>query len=261
MQPQQQQSNPVPIDQLQNRAMNTVEMFCAVFSMPIDVILRPRYGSRYFAPTVMFFAWIVMLFLPMLAETISSFRSPLAIAAHIQPAPPPGLFGIGSLSKLFFLLCAVHGVRTYFRMFRISSEENSRYEGPPLFFFGLLPWGGNFWFTRLVLEPSFVLLTATILQRLFIFQSSLAHYLQFAALCLAMRQFISWYRAWEFLREVLDARFTGPILAKFVDNSASQDELNSLHLASLPKDLNPELRRATAAHIARVVSPGTTIPE
>jgi hypothetical protein len=34
-----------------------------------------------------------------------------------------------------------------------------------------------------------------------------------------------------------------------------------LHLASLPKDLNPELRRSTAVHIARVFSPGTTIPD
>ena len=181
------------------------------------------------------------------------------MAARIQQ--PQALFGISSLTKLFFLLLFLHGFRLWRLMFKMELEQNSRYEGPALPFFYLLPWSKYFWFTRIVLEPAFVLLTATLLQRIFIFQPGLAHYLQFAALCLAMKHFVGFYRVWEFLREVLDARFAGPVLAKFVENAASQEEINSLHLASLPKDISPELRRSTAAHIARVVSPGTTIPE
>lgn len=255
----QERATPMNVDQLQNTAMNVVELFCAVFSMPIDVILRFRYGSRYFPPTVMFFAWVVMLFLPMVAATASPFSSPLFMAARIQQ--PQALFDIDSLSKLFFLLCAVHGVRSYRLMFKMELEQNSRYEGPPLFFFNLLPWSNSFWFCRIVIEPAFVLLVATFLERLLIFSPGLAHYLQFAALCLTMKNFIGWFKAWEFLREILDARYAGPVIAKFVDNTASQDELNSLHLSSLPKDISPELRRSTAIHIARIISPGTTIPE
>jgi hypothetical protein len=181
------------------------------------------------------------------------------MAARIQR--PEALFGIGSLSKLFFLLSLIHGFRTYRRMFRPELEEHSRYEGPPLPFINLLPGAKNFWLTRIVLEPALVLIAATVLQGMFIFQPGLAHFLQFAALCLTMKSFISWFRSFQFLRDVLDARNSGPIIGRFVENTATQDELNSLHLASLPKDISPELRRSTAVHIARIVSPSTPITD
>jgi hypothetical protein len=257
MQPQ--ERTPLSIEHMQNGAMNLAEIFCSVIAMPVEQILRPRYGSRYCPPAVAFFAAVVMVVLPMVDALASSYGSLLNLAARIQP--PQALFGIASLSKLFFLVCVIHGFRVYWRMFKPESELNSHFEGPPLPFFPLLPGGKNFWFTRLVLEPAFVLVTATALERAFIFQPGLAHYLQFAALCLAMKNFISWYKSFQFLRDVLDARNAGPIISRFVENAASQDELSSLHLASLPKDLNPELRRSTAVHIARVFSPGTTIPD
>jgi len=42
-----------------------------------------------------------------------------------------------------------------------------------LVFFQLLPKSSSFWFTRIVLEPAVVLIAATVLGRLFIFQSGL----------------------------------------------------------------------------------------
>src|SRR6202034_4038128 len=94
---------------------------------------------------------------------------------------PAGLFGVGSLSKLYFLLSFVHGFRLWRRILDMSREERSTYEGPPLPFFALLPKSDSFWFSRIVLEPVFVLVTATVLGRIFIFQSGLTLYLQIAA--------------------------------------------------------------------------------
>ena len=256
---QQQQQNPMNIEQFQNGAMAIVQGFCSVFSMHLDLIFRFRAGSRYHNPSTMFFASGLMLVMPMIEDTLSSFSSPIFMAARIQR--PHALFDIGSLSKLFFVLCLIAGFRTYKRMWRPAMEEHSRSEGPALPFFEWLPGGKSFWLVRIAYEPLFAFIAATILQSLFIFEPSLTHFLQFSALCLCMKNFISWYRNWEFLRNTLDIAHMGPILAKFVENSASPEELNSVHLASLPKDISPELRRSTAIHIARVISPGIAIPE
>jgi uncharacterized membrane protein YraQ (UPF0718 family) len=133
----------------------------------------------------------------------------------------------------------------------MEREKISDSEGPPLPFFRWLPKGGSFWFTRIVLEPAFLLVTATVLQNLFVFQASLAGYLRFMAMALAMKNFISWYRSWEYLRKILDMRNAGPLMAKVIEDNASQEELSQLHLASYPENIPADLRKAAATHIAR----------
>ncbi len=55
----------------------------------------------------------------------------------------------------------------------------------------------------------------------------------------------------------MDMRNSGPIIAKFVDNTTTEDDLATIHLASLPRDIPEDVRRDTAAHIARAMSPGS----
>jgi hypothetical protein len=253
MQPMQNRQNQtMNINDLQNMAMNVVETFCGILCMPIEVILRPRYGTRYFPPPVVFFSALLMILLPAFAATVSGF-------SHMIPfmgAPAPqGMFGIGSLSKLYFLLVFVHGFRLYRRMIHPEREANSAFEGPPLPFLRLIPGSGSFWFTRIVIEPVLVFLAASILENLFVFQPGLATYLRVAALALAMKSFIGWYRAWEYIRNVLDARFAAPIVTKLVEEQATQEEMDTIHLASFPKNLPPDIRKATISHIARTLSP------
>lgn len=260
MQQQQPPQGPLDLEQMQNYGMNLVELFCAIFCMPIELILRPKFGSRYFSPPVWFLSSVVILIQVAVADTLAAFSMPLIfMAARVHR--PEALFGMGSLAKLFFVLSFIHGFRIYRRMFKPELENHSRYEGPPVFLIQLIPGSRNFWLTRVVIEPAIVLIIATVLQGMFLFQPGLAHYLQFAAICLSMKSFIDWYKSFQFLRDILDARHAGPIIASFVENAASQEDLNSLHLANLPKDLSPEMRRYAAVHIARIISPGTTIPE
>ena len=61
---------------------------------------------------------------------------------------------------------------------------------------------------------------------------------------------------WQFLRGLMDMRNTGPIIAKFVDNTATDDDLATVHLASLPKNIPDDVRRETASNIARAIMPG-----
>jgi hypothetical protein len=56
---------------------------------------------------------------------------------------------------------------------------------------------------------------------------------------------------WQFIRELMDMRFAGPIIAALAENRETEEQLASIHLASFPKDLSPEIRKAAVSHIAR----------
>ncbi len=244
------------INQLELVALNVVENFCAVVTRPVEIIIRPWHGSRYFTLAIIFFTNAMMIVLPILSVLMTSMVSMIPL---VRVPPAMGLFGIGSLAKLYFLLTLIHGVRIYRLMIHPEKEKHSQYEGPPLPFFQLLPKSNSFWFTRIVLEPTLVFATAVVLGPMYIITSGLANYLQFAAMALAMKEFIGWYRSWLFIREPMDQAFAGPIIAKLVQNQATQEDLAPLHIASFPENLPADLRNSAVAHIARVFSPDTPI--
>jgi hypothetical protein len=245
------ESGSVNIEQLQNVALNVMDGVCSIVTRPLDLILRPQFGTRYFSPPAVFFSTILMVVLPALSAVTHGIEQ--MIPGH-GLHPPVGLFGLGSLSKLYFLLSFIHGIRLWTRMLHPERELISDFEGPPLPFFQLFPKSDSFWITRILWEPVFVLVAATILGRVFVFQYGLTLYCQIAALMLSMKSFLTWFRGWEYLRILLDMKFTGPIIAKMLENRATTEEMAAIHLAGFPTGLSPEMRRAALTHIARVVS-------
>jgi hypothetical protein len=241
-------SEEMRIEHLQNNAMNIVETICSVICQPVEIILRPQYGTRYFPVPVTFFSASMMLLLPGVMLLFSNFMNMIPLLHAPQPV---GMFGLADYAKLYFLLSAVHGVRLWRRMIHMEREQHSQYEGPALPFFQLLPKGRSFWITRILLEPAFVLVVAVVLQDLFIAQSNLAIYLKLAALALLIKQFIAWFRAWETMRITLDTHIAAPAIARFMNDQATETELEPLHLASIPRNIDPEIRKATIAQIAR----------
>jgi len=246
-----QSQQPMDLSRLEDVAATMVYNICSIFTMPVEMALRPHYGSRYFPPIVMLFSMGLMMLLPLFGAVTSGGMLPF------MPAPAPmGLFGMGTLAKLFFMGLPVHNFRIWLRMIHPEREPNSYYEGPPLFIFNILP--GSFWMVRILYEPIFLFALALVLPNFFILQPSAAHFLEFAAVMLAMKNYCAWYMQWQFLRGVMDMRNAGPIIAKFVDNTATDEDLATIHLASLPKDIPDDVRRETAAHIVRAISPGST---
>ena len=163
---------------------------------------------------------------------------------------------LATFCRRSFVGLAIHNFRIWRRMIHMDRELNSVYEGPPLPIFRIIP--GTFWMVRILYEPVFVFALSLVLPNFFILQASAAHYLMIAAFMLAMKQYVAWYMQWQFLRGLMDMRNAGPIIAKFVDNTATDDDLATIHLASLPKDIPDDVRRDTASHIARAFSPGTS---
>ena len=246
------QSGSLNVSHLQNSALNAVEACWGILSRPVELVLRPFHGTRYFAVPIVAMSSLMMLLLPAIGALMTAAMSLIPFS---HPSRSIGMFDMGSFAELYFLLSVAHAVRLYRLMTHLEREEHSCYEGKPLPFFQLVPWSKSFWVTRIILEPAFVLIAATVLQDLFIIQSGLALFLRLSALALLMRNFVAWYRSWEYLRDLMDARNAGPILAKLVENSATDDDLASINLASFPKDVSPEIRTQAATTIARAYSP------
>jgi hypothetical protein len=239
-------SEEIHVEHLQNNAMNVVETICSVVAQPVEMILRIGFGTRFYPPAVTFFAAGLMLFLPAMGAFLSNFSQMIPFV-HIPP--PVGMFGMDSVARLYFMVAAVHAVRLGRRMLNFSLEKHSEFEGPAWFFFGFLPRGTKFYFTRIVWEPALVLLASIVLQDLFIIQSTVSLYLKCVALCLLTRGFISWFRAWENIRKLIDVRIAGPIIVKLANNEATEEELAPIGLAGFPKSLDPEIRAAAVAQI------------
>jgi len=244
------QQSPMDIHSFEKAMMNVVYNVCSIVTMPVEMVLRPQYGSQYCPPVIMVFTAVMMIVLPVFSAMADGFSRMLPFARFHGTI---GFFGIGTLSKLYFMGSFVHGLRIWTRMVKMERESISTSEGPALPIFRILP--GGWWVVRIIWEPLFVFTLSLVLPNFFILQSSAAHYLMLAALALAMKQYTAWYMQWKFLRDLLDARNAGPIIAKIVDNTATEDELATIHLASIPKDIPDDLRRDTASHIARAFSP------
>jgi hypothetical protein len=248
--PHEQPPGMMNVEQWENLALNVIEFLTSVVCMPVEIILRPWYGSRYFSVAVIFFSAVMMILLP----AFGAFASGVATVLPLAHRPVIiGLFSIGSLSKLYFFLSFFHGFRVWRRMIHMEIEQHSHFEGPPLPVFRLLP-GKSFWFIRIVLEPGTVFMAATIGGNLLIFQSGLVTFLHLAALALLIKCFIGWYREWQYLRDLLDMRNAGPIIGKLVHDQASDEELAQVHIASFPKNIAPDLKQAAIDRIAHLFS-------
>ena len=244
------QTGSMNIENLQEMALNVTYNFASMVAMPVEILLRIGHGTRYFSPTNFLLSSMMMLF-------ASAFLTVAGSVGHmipfVQVRGPAGLFSFGSMTELFFIASFIHGLRIWRLMIHPEREMNSMYEGPPLPFFFLLPNAG-FWTIRIIYEPLFVFGLSMVLANLLIIQGPLALYLQVAALMLAMKQFVAWYKFWSLSRNLLDAANVAPIISRIVDNKASDEDMARIHMASLPTNLPPDVRKATIAHLAREFS-------
>jgi hypothetical protein len=241
---------PGSIDHFQDNAINIVYNLCSIVTMPVELALRLLHGTRYFAPIVMVCSGFMMIIIPVFFSVAGTV---VGMIPFVRIPVSMGLIGMWGLAKLFFLGSLIHGYRKWQLMLHPEKELNSMYEGPPLFFFTWLP-KPSFWRIRIIYEPLFLLVLSMILPNFFILEPGAANFLMISAIFLAMKNYTAWYMQWAFIRELMDARFAGPIIAAMSENRATENELATIHLASFPKDLDPEIRKAAVSHIARVFS-------
>ena len=242
---------PASIDRWQDSMINIVYNVCGIFTMPVEMALRPFHGTRYFSPIILFFSAAMMLFIPLFFGIAGAVGRALPF---VRVQAQLGLIGMWGVSKLFFLGCVAHGVRKWRLMLHMDREKYSFSEGPPLFFFGWLP-NATFWRIRIIYEPLFLAALSIVLPNFFIIDAATGYFLFASALCLVMKNYTAWYLQWQQLREFMDMSFAGPVIARFAENPEADQELETIHLASFPKDLPPDVRNAAISHLVQSFSP------
>jgi hypothetical protein len=246
-------SGAMNVEHLQNSALNTLELICSVLCRPLDMICRPWHGTRYFQVPVVFATSILMILLPVIAAVYLNIAQ---MIPFMSVPVPRGLFGFAALAKLYFAMSVWQGYRHWQAMLHMEREPHSEFEGPPLPVFNLIPWFSLFWRTRILAEPLFILILTTVLEDFFLIQSPLALYLRIAAFALGMKNFVAWFRSWEYLRRLIDIANAGPAMADLIEGKATEEQLAPMHLASFPKDIDPAIGRTAAVNIARAYTAG-----
>jgi len=197
----------------------------------------------------------MMVVLPVMLALFTAIMSVIPFIGH--PSRPVGLIDLATFAKGYVVLSAFHAVRLYKLMLHPHKEVHSQYEGAALPFFQLIPfsWARSFWVTRVAIEPLFVLLVATVLEDAFLIQPSLAIYLKVAAIALAAKSAVTWYRAWEYTRILLDNKAAADIVTKLVDDKASPEEAAQIHLVTFAPSIPADMRAEAAGNIARAYAP------
>ena len=80
-------------------------------------------------------------------------------------------------------------------------------------------------------------------------------YFNAVAVCLFVKSCIGWYRGWLYLRNLLDAKFRGPIIADMAAGTATAENMAKLHVAELPKSIAQATKDAVARRQAADLSP------
>lgn len=241
------QQSSVSLQDLFSGTLTVFQNVCSIVTMPVEMLLRPTYGTRYFNPITITLTVVLMLTLPLVGMVGSLLPSDGGF----------GLFGLGTISSLFFLGSAIHAPRLWRRVFRMELEEHSQYEGDALHFFALLPMGRSFWTVRVVWEPVVVATTAIVLRQLHILDRPAMLYLLASALLLAAKANMNWYQNWLQLRIMMDTKFASPLIAKAVAGRASEKDLEKVHLAGFGDGLPADVR---AAAIVQLAPPMPTLP-
>jgi hypothetical protein len=248
-------SQAASVQNFQNKHNNLIYVLASGFAYPVDCFLRPRYGTRFANPPIVFIGSALMLFLPAIGALYTSFMHAIPLAS-IPPAV--GLFSLGDFAKVYFLVVTLHLIRVAYLMAHMEKEMVSTFEGDPLPVFAYLP-KNTFYFVRIVWEPALVVVLSIVLQDLRIIQDGLALYLRFAALALFMKGTIAKQEAWTYLRNLFDMRNCAPLISKLVQGDATDEELAPIGLASFPKNIPPDIREAAVQQIARAYSPDNPI--
>jgi hypothetical protein len=157
-------SSPLNINNLQDAAQNLLLFLASIVSKTADMIVRPFFGTRYYAPAVDAFAFLLLLI-------VASVHTAAVEMTHMipfvtGPPPPQGMFDLWWLVRISFLAQIIHRIRLFRRMMDVSREKFSWYEGPALPILKLIPGNKSFWRSRILIEPAIVFAAASVLQHL-----------------------------------------------------------------------------------------------
>lgn len=218
----------------------------AIIAMPIELAMRPRFGTMYFHPVTAALGCLLM-------QLITAFGLAAQPAARAAAGGHSAPIGMGVVYLLFCVACLVHTPRLWRRAMHMELEEDAEDEGPALPFFRLLPMAG--WgMTRIVYEPLSIVLAGIVGYALGLIEPFVLAYLLLVSAALAWKNAIRWYEVWRVIREILNNQSRGRTLQTFVKGKASPATVGPFVLAAAAA-ASPALRRTIATSIAPGLTP------
>jgi hypothetical protein len=215
-------------------------------SLPIEYLLRLKYGTIYFDPIAPGVSLALM-------TVLSAFDTDIGFSGY--EAPETHLIRLTHLTLLLYFGGAIHNIRILRMMQHPEREAYGASEGPPWPLFRLLPRGQYFWPVRIVWEPLTVIVSALVLAGLHLMSHVAMLYLVVAGVALFAKLGLTWYINFVKIRQQMDAAHAAPFVAKFIMGTASEETLAPLHLAGIPKNLSPEIRAGIVAGPSRSLPP------
>lgn len=182
-------------EEFERAVLMFVGAVASVFTVPLELPLRRRFGTRYIK-ALTFFAGISIYNMVALFS-VFGFQ-PGHHHSLIPPAVATMIVSMAVYAGLF-----IHGTRIRKWMLNMDMEAHSESDGYTHSIFMLLPrptWAK----VRCVYEPLAVLAATAALYGIGFMPFVLTCYFSFGALCLTLKNSIDWYKEWLAIRTIRD---------------------------------------------------------
>ena len=186
---------------------------CNGFCLPLEMVLRPRYGTRYFLLTSYAWSWGILQGWVILSWLIRAFR---ALAPGIPAETRP--VDMGTLLILFYVLFIYHVIRLRRLVVNMNLEKDSEMENPGWKLLRYLPRGKLWTRQRMVYEPIICIAFAVGMYRSEILALPAAAFIMIGGVCLSLKATMIYWQGWEFVRIGRDAMARTEIMRSFGKN-------------------------------------------
>jgi hypothetical protein len=226
-------------DAMTNVMLNLTYQFTSVLTVPIEMCLRPRFGSQYFSPIVVAIA--VLLF-----QGVTGATALYQALQGYSSAP----IGMGILTVALWGGCIYHAIRIRRLILDMDREGDSEEEGSALFIFTLLPRGDRWTWVRCFWEPLAVIGFSALVYVTGTLTPFTAAYLALCGVALFLKNYAKWYQSWRWIRGIRDKEYRAGIIARIALGEAPTQTIGHCVLAALPESSGPKERTAIAAHFS-----------
>ncbi|MEQ1883693.1 MAG: hypothetical protein ABL967_01435 [Bryobacteraceae bacterium] len=201
---------------------------CSLLTFPFEMLLRPWFGSRYFHIILM-------------ALSLPCWQA-ICLASGIFGGRAYGAF---ALVIAIWCGCVYNGFRIWRLMLHPQQEKDSEREGDPI-----VELSSSWAIQRIVYEPLGILIAAILFKLIGIFNLILALCVAASAAALCLKNIITWYEAWTYLRDMLDQQGRIPIIQAISAGQPVPKSIGRFTLSSIPVGTSPKTQAVIASGLA-----------
>jgi hypothetical protein len=220
---------PSPMEMAQRYMRQVIIGLCNGYCLFLEMIVRPRFGTRYFLLMSFVWSWVSMQLWVIVSWGIRILR---IVVPGVTVAKQP--FDMGSVLLAFYVLFIIHVVRLIPLMLHIEREKDSEMENEGWALLRLLPRGRSWAMQRIVYEPVICLAAAIGLFNADVLGLVGTAYLILGSVCLSLKAAMIYWQGWEYIRIGRDAVARAKLIRSFGENpSSAPDRIGDIVMSSI----------------------------